>query len=358
MKLFFKYFLVLNVLLAPSLLTSLEKGDAAREKLLMLLSGEWISRGIYAATDLGLADYLMEGPKTVQELSLLTETDELSLKRLLKMLVSFGLFEEAGEGLFINSDLSLLLAKKHPESLSSLSLFFGEEIHHAWDAILPSLKSNTPAFEITYQKPVFTYFKENPLRAALFQDAMRQKSHAVIQSAIASYDFKKFHTIYDIGGGYGQFMLALLKDNPNLKGMIFDLPEVIETLKKRSPHLESPRCEFIAGDFFESIPEGGDAYLLKSVLHDWDEEKSEKILAKCYEAMTQASRLLIIETILLPKDQSKYANCMDMQMMMITGGKERTGEAFKEMLEKARFEIVDIYPTATEFSIIEAKKKE
>ncbi|CDR33164.1 methyltransferase [Criblamydia sequanensis] len=357
MKLFFKYFLVLSVLVTPLPLTSMEKDEAAREKLLMLLSGEWVTRGVYAATELGIADHLLDGPKTVKELSLLTETDELSLKRLLKMLVGFGLFAEENEGLFINSDLSLLLAKKHPESLYSLSLFFGEEIHEAWDAIVPSLKLNTPAFEITHQKPVFTYFKENPLRAALFQDAMKQKSQAVIQSSIASYDFKKFHTIYDIGGGYGQFMIALLNDNPNLKGMIFELPEVIEILKIRSPLLESPRCELVAGNFFESIPEGGDAYLLKSVLHDWEEEKSEKILAKCYEAMTEKSRLLIIETILLPKDRSRYANCMDMQMMMITGGKERTGEAFKEMLEKAGFQIVDIYPTATEFSIIEAKKK-
>lgn len=347
----------MNLLTTPFFLASLEKSEAAREKLLMLLSGEWVTRGIYAATELGIADHLLDGPKTVNELSLLTETEELSLKRLLKMLVSFGIFDEENEDHLINTELSLLLAKKHPESLFSLSLFFGEEIHDAWDAIVPSLKLNTPAFELTHQKPVFTYFKENPLRASLFQDAMRQKSQAVIQSAIASYDFKKFRTIYDIGGGYGQFMLALLKDNSNLKGMIFDLPEVIETLKIRFPYLESPRCEFMAGNFFESIPEGGDAYLLKSVLHDWDEEKSEKILSKCYEAMTEKSRLLIIETILLPKDRSRYANCMDMQMMMITGGKERTSEAFKEMLEKAGFQIVDIYPTATEFSIIEAKKK-
>lgn len=210
---------------------------------------------------------------------------------------------------------------------------------------------------MTFNQPVFTYFKENLDRAALFQEAMKEKPKAVIKSALATYDFGKFESIYDIGGGYGQFMQALLQKYPNLSGMVFELPEVIEKIRQQSPQLEQDRCKLSAGDFFASIPEGGDAYLLKSVLHDWDDAKSEKILKNCYQAMRRDSRLLIVEVVLQPGDQSVYANCMDVLMLAITGGKERSLTSFTQMLENAGFILERIYPTTTEFSILEVRKK-
>lgn len=186
---------------------------------------------------------------------------------------------------------------------------------------------------------------------------MKEKSTAVIKSALSSYNFGRFESIYDIGGGYGQFMSAILAQNLNANGMVFDVPEVIDSIPKRNPQIVSSRCQLCAGDFFTSVPKGGNAYLLKSVLHDWDDTKAEQILKNCYQAMDSSSRLLIVEVVLLPKDQSVYANCMDVLMLAITGGKERTLASFEQMLDNSGFNLERVYSTSTEFSILEARKK-
>lgn len=332
--------------------------EASREKLLLLFSGEWVSRALYVATKLEIADHLKTEPKSVEALAKLTNTHPESLYRLLHMLASFQIFEEVSPHVFANTAVSSLLAKSHPDTLHALSLFYGEDIHKSWDELLPSVQTGTPAFQLAFKQPVFSYFKEHPLRAALFQESMKEKSMAVIKSTLSTYDFSQCKSVYDIGGGYGQFMQALLQKYPHLRGTIFELPEVVHTARQRNPQLENTNCTMIAGDFFTFMPRGGDAYLLKSVLHDWDDEKCEKILKNCHQAMDVNSRLLIVEVVLQPKDLSLYANCMDILMMAITGGKERSLSSFKQMLENTGFVLENVYPTATEFSILEAKKAE
>lgn len=331
--------------------------DAAREKLLTLLSGEWVSRALYVATKLDIADHLQAGPKSSSELAALTQCQTEPLERLLRTLASHAIFEEVSPGQFANTSASLLLAKSHPDSLHALSLFFGEDIHKSWDELLYSIRTSTPAFQQVFKQPVFAYFKENPTKAALFQEAMKQKSSAVVKSALSACDFGRFSTVYDIGGGYGQFMQALLQKHSHVKGMVFELPEVIGAIKKRTPTFDESRCTLCAGDFFTSVPQGGDAYLLKSVIHDWEDEKAEQLLKNCHQAMRPDSKLFIVEVVLLPKDQSIYAHCMDLQMLVITGGKERSLAHFQQMLERTGFTLEKIHPTSTEFSILEARKK-
>lgn len=362
------------IILVTSLMLSLAKLDAsptplsplattdstkekARENLLLLLSGEWVSRALYAVTKLEVADHLQEGPKSIQDLATLTQSNPDSLYRLLHMLAGFGIFEEQENSVFVNNETSALLAKSNPDSLHALSEFFGEDIHAAWDHLLKSINTGTPAFQLAFKQPVFSYFKDNPPRAALFQEAMKEKSTAVIKSALSSYNFGQFGSIYDIGGGYGHFMLAILSQHPTCKGMVFDVPEVIDSLPKRNPQIVTNRCQLVAGDFFKSIPKGGDAYLLKSVLHDWDDAKAEQILKNCHQAMNANSRLLIVEVVLLPKSESVYANCMDVLMLAITGGKERTLASFVQMINKSGFVLEKVYSTSTEFSILEVRKK-
>lgn len=338
----------------PIIESSAEK---ARENLLLLLSGEWISRALYVVTKLEVADYLQDGPKSVQKIATFAQSNPESLNRVLHMLAGFGIFEEQDNGIFMNNEASALLAKSNPDSLHALSIFYGEDIHTSWDQLLESIHTGTPAFQLSFKQPVFSYFKENPARAALFQEAMKEKSTAVIKSALSSYNFSQFEFIYDIGGGYGQFMSAILAQYPHANGMVFDVPEVIDSIPKRNPQIVGSRCQLCAGDFFDSIPKGGDAYLLKSVLHDWDDTKAEIILKNCYQSMGSNSRLLIVEVVLLPKDQSVYANCMDLLMLGVTGGKERTLASFEQMLDKSGFILERVYPTSTEFSILEAQKK-
>lgn len=332
-----------------------KKQEAAREKLLLMMAGEWISRSIYVAAKLEIADHL-SSPKSTKELAALTAANPDSLYRLMHLLASFEIFEEVSPGIFANTEASLLLAKTNPDTLQALSLFYGEDIHKCWDGLLSSIQEGVPAFDLTYKQPVFSYFKDFPSQAALFQEAMKQKSKAVAGSTALSYNFGLANSVYDIGGGYGQFMQTLLGTYPNLNGLLFDLSEVIETVKKNQSN-ENPRLKLAAGDFFESIPKGGDLYLLKSVLHDWDDTKSEQILKNCYEAMGENSRLLIVEVVLLPKDNSLYANCMDLLMLAITGGKERSLSSFTDLFEKTGFVLENIYPTTTEFSILEVRKK-
>jgi hypothetical protein len=327
--------------------------ETARERLLMLFSGEWVSRSLYVVAKLEIADHLSQ-PKTIEELANLTASDPDSLYRLMHMLAGFNIFEEVSPRIFANTETSRLLMKTNPDTLHALSLFYGEDIHKSWDGVLESIQSGVPAFQLTYKQPVFKYFKENPSRAALFQEAMKEKSKAVIKSAILSYDFSKFQSVYDIGGGYGQFMQALLNAHPHLSGTLFELPEIVEKIKQ-SPQ-SNDKFKLQSGDFFASVPEGGDAYLLKSVLHDWDDEKAEQLLKNCHQAMGSNSRLLIVEVVLQPKDKSIYANCMDVLMLTITGGKERDLSSFKKMLTNAGFVLENIYPTTTEFSILEARK--
>ena len=328
-----------------------------REKLLMMMSGEWVSRGIYVATKLEVAEHLANGPKSIEGLAQATAAQPEALYRLLHMLSGFGVFEEVSPGVFANTQASAYLAKSNPDSLHALSLFYGEDIHRSWEALLSTIQTGTPAFELAFKQPVFAYFKENPERGALFQEAMKEKSRAVIQSALSSYAFSNCKTVVDVGGGGGQFLCALLRTYPDLQGVLFELPEVIDTVRPRLSQLSTQRCELHAGDFFVSVPTGGDIYLLKSILHDWNDEKCEKILQNCHQAMHPNSRLLIVDVVLQPEDQSVYANCMDVLMLAVTGGKERSLASFKKMLSNTGFELEQVISTATEFSILEARKK-
>lgn len=336
----------LACIMAASLFANVED---AREKLLLQLSGEWVARGIYVVNKLNIADYLNEGPKTIDELARLSGCDESYLDRLMHMLASNGIFEELEPHLYTNSESSALLASNHPSSLKSIAQFYGEEVHRSLDALHPCIEKGKTAFNLVYSQPVFLYFRENPERLKLFQAAMREKSKAVIDSAIEVYPFGKYETVYDIGGGNGAFLRSLKNKYPDMKGVLFELPEVIADVKNNN-------FELVSGDFFKSIPEGGDLYFMKSIIHDWNDEKALVILKNCYKAMKPESRLLIIDACLLPKDGSIYANCMDILMMTMAGGKERYFSEFESLLKKSGFRIENVYKTSTEFSIIEAIK--
>lgn len=329
--------------------------ETSRQKILSIFAGEWVARGLYTAVKLEIADHLNEGSKSIEELAVLSHSNPDSLHRLLQMLAGYDIFEELSPGVFANTNASRLLVSTEPDSLNALSRFYGEEIHQSLSQIAPSIQSGTPAFNIAFKQPVFSYFKDNPDSAALFQQAMKEKTKAVIDSTLQNYDFGKFNTFCDVGGGYGQFIQAILEKHPKASGMVFELPEVIGKVRMQNPCLESDRFKLVAGDFFENVPQGNDVYLLKSVIHDWDDAKAEQILKNCREAMRPDSRLLLIEVVLQPHEKLSYAHCMDFLMMAITGGKERSVAAMTQLLEKSGFSVIQIHPTTTEFSIIEAK---
>ena len=336
---------------APSRQTT---APEARQQLLQILAGEWVARAVYTAAKLQVADQLQAGPCTLEQLSTALQVHPESLGRLLRALEAFGVFQEVAPRTFAQTAASALLSSSHPQSLRALTEFYGEEMHKAWDALVPCIQTGTPAFQIAYSQPVFAFFKASPDHTARFQAAMQQKSRWVAQAALQAYPFC-FGSICDIGGGQGQFLQALLAKNPGTQGTLFELPEVIERARQQVAPLQSS-CSLVAGDFFQGVPPGADAYLLKSVIHDWEDDQAVCILRNCLEAMKPESKLLLIEVVLQPGPERLYAHCMDLLMLAITGGRERSLQDFQRLFERSGLRLTQVYPTATEFSILEAVK--
>lgn len=337
-----------------SLLSSADK-SADRQKLLSVVSGEWIAHGVYTAAKLDIASHLCDGPKSVSELSALTGCHEESLYRLLRLLASVDIFHEEDNRRFSNNATSALLAQSHPDSLRTLVLFYSGEMSRSFAQLPSCIKEGKPAFDLTFQQPVFSYLKDHPNSAKRFNEAMKEKSQMVITSCMSAYDFSKYTKVYDIGGGTGHFISALLRKHPQMRGLLFDVPTVV---KEAHDNLRTfgERCGVIAGDFFKSVPSDGQAYLLKSIVHDWNDADALKILKQCHSAMHSGATLILIEPLIGSANQKEYAKCMDVYMMAVTGDKERSRKDFEELLKQAGFKIESVTQTDTEFAIIEAKK--
>jgi hypothetical protein len=272
------------ILFALLTVSSIVFSQSPREELLETVAGEWKAKCLYAAVRLDIASHLSKGPKSTQELSHLTGVHEDRLYRLLRLLSSQGIFKEEQDRLFSNTATGAVLAKEHPESLRELILFYSQEMSGSWDGIDVCLKEEKPAFDAVYGKPVFDYFREHPKSAKLFNSAMREKTRAVIAACMNVYDFSASESICDVGGGTGHFLAALLDTYPHLKGSLFEVPKVIDAAQPLLGKFQ-PRCDLIAGNFFEKFSVNAKSYLLKSVLHDWNDRDALNILKHCHAAM-------------------------------------------------------------------------
>jgi hypothetical protein len=337
-------------------INNLNEIQTERSILLNLVAGEWAAKSLYAAVELDIATHLSNGPQKIEALSKLACCHEESLYRLLSMLSKIGIFQEQSQNEFSNTKMSELLVKDHPSSLRSLILFYSHEMSQSWNQIVGCIEQGKPAFDLTFGSPVFSYFRTHPIQARSFNEAMKEKSIATIESVLRIFDFSKFESVCDIGGGIGHFLAAILHKYPNMRGILFEQPEVVEAALKTLAHLQN-RSNCINGDFFQSIPENCDGYILKSILHDWNDEDALRILKNCYESMPPNSHILIIEPIVSSFNKNKLADIMDVYMMAITGGKERTIQSFSNLLELSGFEIKTTISTDTEFSIIDAVKQ-
>jgi hypothetical protein len=328
--------------------------------LLQKISGAWISQAIYVAAKLGIADLLKDGAKSSEALAKATDVDPDSLYRVLRALASIGLFAERENRHFELTPLAEYLQSDIPGSMRAIALMFGSEEWRwqPWGDILYSVKTGKPSFDHVFGMPVFAYLAQNPEAAAIFSEAMTSFTVMFSDAVIAAYDFSSIKTLVDVGGGQGSFLAAILKANPTLKGIVYDLPTVIAGAK---PQIEASglegRCDMIAGDFFESVPAGADAYILKSVIHDWDDEHAIAILKNCHPAMTENGRLLLIENVLPSGNAPSFGKFLDLEMLLITpGGRERTEAEFRNLFEAAGFNLTKITPTQSQLSVIEGVK--
>jgi hypothetical protein len=324
-----------------------------------------IQRGAMAqmvcvAAELRIADFLAGGPKHVDELAQATKSHAPSLHRLLRALASLDLCAEREDGSFALSPIGSPLLSDAPNSLRSWLLWFGRYHWPVWGKLLQSVKTGESARKLAMGTDGFVGLLErDPEAAALFNETMAQFTRLVAGEMVRAYDFAGMRRIVDVGGGHGVLLATILQAYPALTGVLFDLPHAIEGARTQMEKAGlSSRCEFMAGSFFESIPTGADAYLLKNVVHDWNDERSTAILQNCRRAMPADGKLLLIERIMPARVQASSAHraiaYADLAMLVGPGGRQRTKTEFRKLLDTSGFALTRVISTALDFRILEA----
>jgi len=326
--------------------------------LFTMVTGYYVSRAIYVAAKLGIADHLSEGPRRVDELAEATGTHAPSLKRVLRLLASVGVFNEEADSRFALTPVGGSLRAGVPGSMRAAVMLFGGVTQQAWAGLQHSVETGEPAFRHVFGMDPFEYMAQHPDEAANFDAAMADFTQHIATAVVAAYDFSPFRRIVDVGGGNGALLAGILKANPGLAGVLFDLPEVADRAIAPTRQLGLvERCEIVGGDFFKEVPAGGDAYLLKHVIHDWNDDRACAILKSCRRASGAEARLLILEGIypqhIDQSDESRGAASNDVNMLVCTGGRQRSEAEFRNLLEAAGFSLTRILPTQTPVKVIE-----
>jgi DNA-binding Lrp family transcriptional regulator len=325
--------------------------------LLQFANGVVVQQGIHAAAVLGVADLLKDGPLTAAELAKRVEVDEEALYRILRLLAGHGIFEEIAPRTFGNSELSHYLRADVPGSLRAVFIFRGSSYFYSpFKEILYSVRTGLSAREKVHGMGGWEFLRRNPEEARIFDEAMTAMSGFVGPAVASAYDFGAWGSLMDVGGGNGMLLATILRAHPNLRGVLADQAHVIERARGRGflgGELAS-RASYEECDFFESIPGGCRAYLMKSVIHDWDDEQARAILKNCREAVPSDGVLLLVEYCLGEEAKPSFADSVDVVMLVLTGGKERTEGGFRELLTSSGFRLNRVLPTPAGVSIIEA----
>ncbi len=322
-----------------------------------LLTGYWTTQMVYVAAKLKLADLLAASPRTAEELAKSTETDPPSLYRLLRALASIGIFAEDDQRRFTLTPLAECIRSELPGSQHALAVMSGEEHYKAWGELLYSVQTGKIAFDKLYGMPVFDYLSQNVEQAKNFDAAMVGIHGRESEAMTDAYDLSGIKVLADIGGGNGSLLTAVLKKNPHLRGLLYDLPGVTERAKAALEAAGvSHRVEILGGSFFESIPSGADAYLMRHIIHDWDDEKATLILKNIHKEIAPDGKLLLIEGVIPPGNEPNFGKLLDLTMLTIPGGKERTEAEYRTLFAAGGFRLTRIVPTTAEVSVIEGKK--
>lgn len=331
---------------------------ALHQQLDQMITGYWTSQAIYAAAKLGIADLLTEGPQTAEQLATTTETHSGALYRVLRALASVGIFAENGQKEFALTPLAEFLRSDVPGSKRALAMMSGDEQFKAWGEIMYSVQTGKTSFDKIYGQPIFEYLSQHPEKGQIFDKAMTGIHGRETGEILEAYDFSGIQTLVDIGGGNGSNLINTLQKYPEMKGILFDLPQVVA---RAQPHIEAAglleRCELTGGNFFESVPAEADAWFMRHIIHDWDDEKSLTILRNCHAAMPENGKLLIVESVIPAGNDPFPGKFLDLVMLLIPGGKERTAEEYRSLFAEAGFELTRIIPTESELSILECSKQ-
>ncbi len=332
----------------------------ASASVLRMIQGLLVSRTVYVAAKLGLADLLEEGPRTSDELARLTESHPPSLYRILRLLGALGIFTEPEPGSFGLSPLGERLRTRVPGSLRNWALLTdGLGGLRAFDHILDAVRTGQPAFGSAFGMGVFEFLAGHPDAATQFDAAMSERTAAFAPAVASNYDFSRMRMVADIGGGHATLITTILAAHPDLRGLVLDLPYVVPSAEAKIKAAGiSDRCEVVAGDFFESVPSGADCYILANVLHDWNDERSIAILRNCRRAMRGGGRVLVVERMIFADPvQSIPTLLSDINMLVLTGGLERTHDEYARLFADADLSLTRVVPVRFPYGIFEGSQK-
>jgi hypothetical protein len=326
--------------------------------LFQMATGYWASQAVYAAARLGIADVLADGPRSGQEIALATGADRQSLHRLLRALCAIGVFRTPAADSFALAPLGQALRSGVPGSLRAMVLTLGEIHYEAWGHLFHSVKTGTSAFQYTFEAPLFEYLGRNPEARDTFNEAMTDFSALVAHAVLLAYDFSDVKSTVDVGGGCGELLTSILRMYPAMQGTVLDTPGVIAAAEE---HLASApgrdRCTLLPGNFLEAVPPGADVYLMSGVIHDWDEDHAIRILRNCQGSMAQHSRVLVIECVVPDGPDISFSQLLDLNMLVMNGGRERTTTEFRELFDAAGLRMTRVMPTLSPLSVVEAARK-
>ncbi|OSC40317.1 methyltransferase [Mycobacterium decipiens] len=331
-----------------------ESGRMA-QRLFELIFSKVITQCLAVAAQLGIADHLTDGDRPVSELASELDVDERSLYRVLRTLASFGVFVESQPGRFGLTPLAEPLLVDSPNSLKDFAILFGHPVHNgAYADIMHSVRTGETAFKHVHGAELFDYCQTDADFFSVFNDAMTATSRREARAIAAAYPFSDFGTLADVGGGRGLLLSEVLKKVRGLKGALFDLPGVVAGAEATFEQAGvGDRATIHGGSFFEAIPVRADAYMMKYIIHDWDDEKATIILRNCVESMAPDGKVLVIDYVLPEGNEASVGKFVDIEMLVIPGGRERTRAQFETLFQGAGLELTNVVPTSTSLCIVE-----
>jgi hypothetical protein len=321
-----------------------------------LILGAWLSQALTTIADLGVADALAGGPLPIDELASKVGADPDALRRILRAMISKGIFAHR-DGRYELTPLADLLRSDAPVSMAGMAQFVGSRQHREhWSQLTEVIKTGASVIPAQRGMSFFEYLSDEAEFGRIFNDAMTSHSGLSIRPVVDAYDFTSFGTIVDVAGGHGRLLAAILASAPNAQGVLADLPDVVAgaTPLLQEMHV-AERVRLAGGSFFDGVPAGGDLYILKHIIHDWDDDASVQILRNVRTAAATGTTLLLIELV-IPDDDSEFlGKWSDIEMLLINNGRERTAGEYHRLLEKAGFQMIRVVDTASNFSIVEAR---
>ncbi|GAY18526.1 methyltransferase [Mycobacterium sp. shizuoka-1] len=325
-------------------------------EMLELMLGTWVSQAITAAAALGIADALTDGPLPAGELARRVDANPDAVDRLMRALVSRGVFRRHRDGRYGLNALAETLRSEAATSMRAATLFYGSrQQREHWTHLVDAIKTGEPVVSSLRGKEFFDYLGDDPEFAGLFNGAMTSISEMSMQPVVAGYDFGRHSTIVDVGGGHGRLLSAILTAAPASRGVLYDLPDVVADAPALLAEFGlTDRVDVRPGSFFDSVPGGGDAYVLKNIIHDWAHEQALTILRNVRAAIKPGATLLLVEFVIPEHDGEFVGKWVDLEMLVVAGGRERTAEQYRSLLAEAGFRMAAVVPTAAPISVVEA----